>query len=56
MMRSHIDGMMANYDQISAEREELLESLAEVNMKSLIEFFNFHTHTHTHVVVSRKSQ
>ena len=48
MMRSHIDGMMANYDQISAEREELLESLAEVNMKSLIEFLNFHTHTHTH--------
>lgn len=30
MMQSNIDGMMANYDQISAEREELLESLADV--------------------------
>ena len=30
VMQSNIDGMMANYDQISAEREELLESLADV--------------------------
>lgn len=30
MMQSNIDGMMANYDQISTEREELLESLADV--------------------------
>ena len=31
-MQSNIDGMMANYDQVSAEREELLESLADVRM------------------------
>lgn len=35
-MMSNIDGMMADYDQISAEREELLESLADVNLLSII--------------------
>ena len=29
-MKSNIQGIMDNYDQTSAEREELLESLADV--------------------------
>ena len=53
--KSNIQGMMDNYDQTSAEREELLESLADVREKNyiMIKIYRMFVDNETNLILTR---